>query len=136
MLSLHIMRTYPASTKRTIGDISIFDDNVSPMNVLQHNWNVAYKTIMDQKYAKETRNFSRTIVGNPQPLERHAPIYLIPRERGGPSYLSVPLQGINPADVQYCPISKGFPMQDVSSFTLGPIVGEGLCLVNLYVSDI
>lgn len=57
-------------------------------------------------------------------------IYFIPRERGGPSYKSVPLEGVINDDVQYCPISKGYPMQDVSSFTLGPIVGEGLCLVN------
>ena len=36
----------------------------------------------------------------------------------------------NPEDLQYCPISKGYSMQDVSSFTLGPVVGEGLCVVN------
>jgi len=59
-----------------------------------------------------------------------APIYVVPRIKTRPSYLSIPLIGVDINSVQYCPISKGFPMQDVSSFTLGPIVGEGLCLVN------
>jgi hypothetical protein len=57
-------------------------------------------------------------------------IYIVPRARAGPSYLDVELEGVDKTKVQYCPISKGYSMQDVSSFTLGPIVGEGLCLVN------
>ena len=32
--------------------------------------------------------------------------------------------------IQYCPCSKGYSQQDVSSFTLGPVVGSGLCIVN------
>jgi hypothetical protein len=32
--------------------------------------------------------------------------------------------------IQFCPISKGFSMQDVSSFTLGPVVGHSLNIVN------
>lgn len=75
------------------------------------------------------RNFSHIITGSPF-VEGKAPIYIVPRIRGGPGYLSYPLIRVNMDDVQYCPISKGFPMQDVSSFTLGPIVNEGLCLVN------
>lgn len=122
MLSLHVIRTYPASSHRVICDTSVCDSKSSAL------WNEAYKLTMDAKYAKGTRNFSRNITGVPQALT--APIYLIPRERGGSGYLSVPLQGVERSHVQYCPISKGFSMQDVSSFTLGPIVGEGLCLVN------
>ena len=44
--------------------------------------------------------------------------------------MSVELEGVNQEDVQYCPISKGFVMNDLSSFALGPVVGEGLVLVN------
>lgn len=56
---------------------------------------------------------------------------MIPRQRGGTSYKATSLIGVQTnEDVQYCPISKGFSQQDVSSFTLGPIVGRGLCLVN------
>jgi hypothetical protein len=84
---------------------------------------------MDLKYLKNTRNYSKTIVGKPYDgIE--SPIYLIPRQRGGPSYKKHNLEGVKADEVQYCAISKGFGMQDVSSFTLGPIVGEGLNLVN------
>jgi len=130
MTSLRIIRTYPASSNRLIGDITVFDyiGGIDPDRRLQE-WETMYKIIMDLKYAKRTRNFSQNITGIPQE-GRIAPIYLIPRQRGGPGYLSVPLQNVDLNHVQYCPISKGFSMQDVSSFTLGPIVGEGLCLVN------
>lgn len=124
MLTLNVIRTYPASTKRVIGDPN-FLNSVQTRDA----WETLYKIVMNPKYGKNTRNFSQNIVGVPQE-GNIAPIFLIPRERGGPSYLSVPLEGVNPDHVQYCPISKGFPMQDVSSFTLGPIIGEGLCLVN------
>lgn len=124
MLTLNVIRTYPASTNRKIGDPSFFDQTQT-----LSAWELMYKIVMDPKYAKNTRGFSTTITGTPQD-GNVAPIYLIPRERGGPSYLSVPLEGVDANHVQYCPISKGFPMQDVSSFSLGPIVGEGLCLVN------
>lgn len=131
MLTLNVLRKYSVSTNRSVGDPNFFDlidTEISPYRK-QLAWEAMYKLVMDPKYAKNTRNFSRTITGAPQE-GRIAPIYLIPRERGGPSYLSVPLHGVDINEVQYCPISKGFPMQDVSSFTLGPIVGEGLCLVN------
>ena len=93
-------------------------------------WELVYQNTMDKKYAKGGRNFSRSVGGTPYEGEGSAPIFLIPRERGGPSYKSVPLEGASSDAVVYCLISKGFGMQDVSSFTLGPIVGEGLCLVN------
>ncbi|CAH6419195.1 Hypothetical protein HVR_LOCUS393 [uncultured virus] len=123
MLTLNILRTHNVSSKRIIGDFNTFD------NKDQQSWDIMYSIVMDKKYAKNTRNFSRNITG--VPFENgEAPIYVVPRIRTGPSYLSIPLIGVNIEHVQYCPISKGFPMQDVSSFTLGPIVGEGLCLVN------
>jgi hypothetical protein len=123
MLTLNVLRTQPASSNRFIGDFSTFNSN-NPVI-----WETMYQLTIDKKYAKNTRNFSRKIVGVPF-NNGIAPIYIVPRIRGGPSYLSIPLNGVNLDDIQYCPISKGFPMQDVSSFTLGPIVGEGLCLVN------
>lgn len=121
---LYILKGQCASSNRFVGDISIFD-----MNTNDEFWGKIYGLIMDKKYAKGGRNFSQNIYGAPF-TEGIAPIYLIPRERGGPSYLSVNLDGVDKNNVQYCPISKGFSMQNVSSFTLGPIVGEGLCLVN------
>lgn len=93
-------------------------------------WERAYEEIMDPKYKKSTRGWSRTIKAPvKEPL-----IYLIPRQRG-PSYKDNTLVDhhdlpVGNNEIQYCPISKGYPMQDVSSFTLGPIVGSGLCLVN------
>lgn len=123
MLTLNILKTHQACSKRVIGDLNTFNSND------QKSWDTMYSLVMDKKYAKNTRNFSRNIVGTPVD-NGIAPIYVVPRVRAGPSYLSIPLIGVNNNDVQYCPISKGFPMQDVSSFTLGPIVGEGLCLVN------
>lgn len=93
-------------------------------------WEKEYQRIMNRKYAKGSRNFSTEIAGKPWTGEGQPPIFLVPRVRGGASYKSVPLQGVTSDDVIYCPISKGFSMQDVSSFTLGPIIGEGLCLVN------
>lgn len=114
---------HSASTKRLVADVSLFASTDETL------WETAYKLVFDPKYAKNTRKFSRDIVGKTHE-NGDAPIYLIPRQRGGPGYLSVPLVGVEPGCIQYCPISKGFGMQDVSSFTLGPIVGEGLCLVN------
>ena len=118
----------------TIGDLSLFEAKDSP-DILVTKWEAEYARIMDPKYKKNTRNFSTTLRAIQHPPDSivdppNPPIYLIPRMRGGPSYKSIPLEGCNPDDVVYAPISKGFPMQDVSSFTLGPIVGEGLCLVN------
>lgn len=113
-----------ASGGRIVGDLAIFD-----IESRQEFWELMYDEVMDKKYKKNTRNFTTTITG-----KKHeggeAPIFLIPRERGGPSYLKIELEGVDNEDVQYAPISKGYPMQDLSSFTLGPIVGEGLCIVN------
>lgn len=111
------------SGKRIVGDISIFEGGTA------EDWEIMYQSVMDPKYKKGTRNFSTVIKGRPSPLDE-APIFMVPRVRGGPSYLETPLEGVNNEDVQFCPISKGYPMQDVSSFTLGPVVGEGLNVVN------
>ena len=113
----------PASSGRCVAPLALFDtDDVK-------EWEEAYETTMDRKYAKGTRNYSKKITGT-STEDGEAPIFLIPRERGGPSYKDVELEGVETSDVQFCAISKGFGMQDVSSFTLGPIVGHGLCLVN------
>ena len=115
-------KTTEASGKRIIGDISLFD------STKEEDWESMYERIMEKKYAKETRNFSKKITG--KKCDGEVPIYVVPLERGGPSYKTVELEGCNSEDVFYARISKGFGMQDVSSFTIGPIVGEGLCLVN------
>ena len=91
------------------------------------DWEDEYDAKMDKKYKKNTRNFSTKITGKPTAQPN---IYIIPRERGGPSYKDVKLQKDKAEDIQFCPVSKGYSMQDVSSFTLGPVVGEGLCVVN------
>ena len=44
--------------------------------------------------------------------------------------MKVELEGVDNEDVQYALISKGYPVKDLSSFTLGTVVGEGLCIVN------
>ena len=121
-----LYQTKAAGTNRTVADINLFDTKDSK------NWEIVYQMTMDQKYKKNTRNFTTKISGKPYSSINGElpPIYLIPRERGGPSFKETNLKGVNPEDVQYCCISKGYPMQDLSSFTLGPIVGEGLCLVN------
>ena len=106
----------------TIGNIDLFDECVTA------KWEAEYDRVMDNKYKKNTRNFRANLPELPSHPSKA--IYLIPRVRGGPSYKSVKLEGCDPEHVVYAPISKGFPMQDVSSFTLGPIVGQGLCLVN------
>lgn len=118
------MSLIKASSGRVVADISLFDSDDS------QSWEKIYEETMEEKYAKNTRNFSKKIQGKRWSGSGEPPIYLIPRERGGPSYKGVVLHGASSEEVQYCPISKGYPMQDVSSFTLGPIVGEGLCLVN------
>lgn len=71
-----------------------------------------------------------TIITGKKHTSGEAPIFLVPRERGGPSYLKVELEGVDNEDVQYALISKGYPVKDLSSFTLGTVVGEGLCIVN------
>jgi hypothetical protein len=92
-------------------------------------WETEYAATIDRKYAKRTRHFNTTIQGVPYHGDGTPPIFIIPRVRGA-SYKAVPLEGVTADEVLYAPISKGFPMQDVSSWSLGPIVGSGLCLVN------
>ena len=130
LIKISNLKLLYACSNRIVPDTSFFDIvNELPTDQKNIAWEFMYDKIMDAKYKKGTRNFSRTITGISQP-NTVAPIYLIPRERGGPGYHSIELSGIDKNDVQYCPISKGFSMQDVSSFTLGPIVDQGLCLVN------
>lgn len=118
-----IAQMIPASSKRFVYPLSLFETND------ERAWEEAYDQTIDKKYKKNTRKFNKKITGK-RIVNGVPPIFLIPRERAGPSYKSNVLKGVNSEDVQYCPISKGYSMQDVSSFTLGPIVGEGLCLVN------
>lgn len=124
MMQYNVKNIKYGCSKRIIGDLEIFKSKDAT------EWEQMYAVIINKKYAKNTRKFSTTIVGSPIENGTKASIYVVPRIRGGPGYLSVPLIGVNKDNVQYCPISKGFSMQNVSSFTLGPIVGEGLCLVN------
>lgn len=124
--------TISTSGKRTVGDLRIFEIDSSKQeysDTLQM-WEDMYDRVMNPKYKKNTRNFSRVITGNPVAKKQEPPIFIVPRIRGGPSYLQTPLEGVSNEDVQFCPISKGYPMQDVSSFTLGPVMDEGLCIVN------
>ena len=118
----NVGKTISASSKRCVYDPSLFETD-DPIE-----WENAYQETMDPKYKKETRNFSKTFAGKRQ--DKEPPIFLIPRERGGSSYKKNNLEGCASEDVMYAPISKGYSMQDVSSFTIGPVVGEGLCLVN------
>jgi hypothetical protein len=118
-----------ASTKRVVANLDLYESK--DINAWENN----YSEILDLKYQKNTRNYNKNITVDKWDGEE-VPIYLIPRERGGPSYKSNKLEGIDSNNVQYCAISKGYGMQDVSSFTLGPIVGEGLCLVNASFSKI
>jgi hypothetical protein len=91
-------------------------------------WETVYQEKYNgNKYKKNTKNFSKIIHGK---VIENPNIYIIPRKRGGPSYKDVKLEYDNTEDIQFCPISKGYSMQDVSSFTLGPIVNHGLNLIN------
>ena len=91
---------------------------------------------MNPKYAKNTRNFNKKLQCGEWKGSDDPPIFLIPRQRGGPSYKKYKLIGANASDLHYALISKGFGMQDVSSFTLGPVVAEGLCIVNAAFSKL
>ncbi len=113
-----------ASTRRRVADLSLFD-TTDPKK-----WEQIYCDVLEVKYQKTTRNFSRVITGRAYGNDKEPPVYLIPRTRGGPSYKEVNLKGVTVEDIAFMPISKGFSMQGLSSFTVGPIVGEGLCLVN------
>lgn len=110
--------------KRTIGNFAVFDSNDPQV------WEDEYAKTMNPKYAKNTRNFSTALTGREWTGQGVPPIFLVPRARGGPGYTSVQLENMVEGDVLYASVSKGYHMQDVSSFTLGPIIGEGLVLVN------
>lgn len=101
--------------------------NISDMTSEDYWENLYNEKYNGNKYRKNTKNFSKIIYGksvdNPN-------IYIIPRQRAGPSYKDVNLEFDNPKDIQFCPVSKGYSMQDVSSFTLGPVINHGLNVVN------
>lgn len=118
-----------ASKGRKVYDPSLFD-TLSP-----EKWEEAYMATLNPKYRRDKRKFSTKVHTSVEPYGKNPPILLIPRERGGPSYKEVKaldLKGksIDPKKIVFLPISKGYSMSGLSSFTLGPIVGEGLCLVN------
>lgn len=115
-----------ASKDRIVGDLNIVDSD-DPLV-----WEQAYTEIMDKKYAKGTRKFTlyKPLLNYQQVHGCQPPIYLIPRVRAGPSYKSCVLNGAEPQEVLYAAVSKGYSGQDISSFTVGPIIGHGLCLVN------
>lgn len=117
-------------SKRFTGDPKLFDSTEL------EEWEREYQRILEKKYQKTTRRYSTKITGTV--LEgKDPPIFMIPRQRGGPSYKDVILEGdLTSEDLQFCPISKGFSMQEISSFTLGPVVSEGLCLVNVAFSKL
>ena len=118
---LYNLSLTPASTSRQVCSLNVFESKESKL------WELAYTKTMEDKYRKLSRNFSKEIRGNPV---ENPQIYLIPRERGGASYKDVQLIGANSEDIFFAPVSKGYSMQDVSSFTLGPVIGEGLNIVN------
>ena len=113
--------------KRKIADFEILNSSS------EKEWEKVYQATLDPKYQKGTRGYSKKVVGKAVAEGAIPPIFLIPRERGGPSYKSYRLaDGYEADDLQYAAVSKGFGMQDLSSFTLGPIIDKegGLCLVN------
>jgi hypothetical protein len=118
--------TQQASTNRSVADLQLFS------SLEAKDWEDAYEQTMNPKYKKNTRNFSKVAHGIPSDRPH---IFVIPRVRGGSSYKETKCadQYGNVVDnntIQYCPISKGYSMQNVSSFTLGPVYGQGLCVVN------
>ena len=58
-----------ASSKRIVADLDIFASN-STGEVLEEEWENLYQSTMEQKYRKNTRNFSKTIEGKKWPLIR------------------------------------------------------------------
>lgn len=122
--------TQKACSKRLVANLELFNSKDSD------EWEAAYEEILNPKYKKNIRNFNKKITGTPisdiKTLKnnKEAPIYLISRERGGDSYKNCNPVGCSSEDLFYAPISKGFSMNDVSSFSLGPVVGHGLCVVN------
>lgn len=113
-----------ACTKRRVANFDVFDSDDIEV------WETVYQDVQEEKYNKTFRNFTRKFTAKPYDGSlANPPIFLVPRQRGK-SYLDIKLRGVENKDVVFMPISKGFSMQGISSFTMGPIVGEGLCLVN------
>lgn len=110
------------SKNRTIGDFNLFNSSD------RQRWEEEYVKTMLPKYSKWTKNFSTKLEGKAYPGDI-PPIFVIPRIRTK-SYKEIPILNLTSEDLFYAPISKGYPMQEVSSFSLGPIVGKGFCLVN------
>lgn len=130
----------PAANGMKVGDISLFDTHDCNMCDTEL-WENEYQRVMDQKYKKGTRSYTEIIISDIGTCRRKTPvIYIIPRVRteSYKSYNLYDLEGeqIDINEVNFCPISKGYPMQDVSSFTLGPVPGHGLCLVNAAFSKL
>lgn len=96
-------------------------------NTYEYSEKIYQEKYENVKYKKNSKNFSTVIHGKPVELPN---IYVIPRQRGGPSYKDVKLELDDANDIQFYPISKGYSMQDVSSFTFAPVVGHGLNIVN------
>lgn len=116
------------SSNRKIGDVSLLN------NLDEETWEKAYKEIVNPKYQKGKRNFSRKFVSNV--VIEQPPIYMVARERGGASYKDIEVKECRVEDIYFAPISKGYSMGDVSSFTLGPVVGKGFCIVNCAFSKV
>lgn len=119
--STEIVKT-EISKNRIIGDFELFN------TLDRQKWEEEYIKTMLPKYSKWTKNFSTKLEGKAY-QDGIPPIFVIPRIRTK-SYKEIPILNLTSDDLFYAPISKGYPMQEVSSFSLGPIVGKGLCLVN------
>ncbi len=113
-----------------IADVTI----LATLDMDEARWEQAYQAGINPKYNKDSKKLNTSGYDMPGVCV-DVPIFLIPRQRGQ-SYKSIPLEGVDNDLVFYAPISKGFSGQGISSFSLGPIVGEGLCLVNSAFSKI
>jgi hypothetical protein len=119
------------SRNRQVGDLEIFKTS-DP-----ETWEKEYRRVLNRKYQKNTRHFSTKLQADSyKDWKEEAPIFVIPRERTK-SYFDFKLDpslNMSQSEIQLCPISKGFSMQGLSSFTLGPFPQQGLCLVNVAFS--
>jgi hypothetical protein len=82
-------------------------------------WEEAYQKCVPFKYSK-SRYSPKKVDASEDKKEIPAPrVYVIPRIRTQ-SY-KIPLEGVDdPTTIVYCPISKGYGMQGLSTFSLGP----------------
>jgi hypothetical protein len=140
VLSTILATAQAAAGNTLVGDTTLFDA-AEEGKELTALWEAEYERIVSAKYKKGRRFFSSKLLKE----EKTSPvgeadedplIYVVPRVRGE-AYKSVrlatedgePLEDI-PTRLKYREVSKGYGGQDASSFTLGPVVGEGLVLVN------